>query len=321
MIKRELIEKLSQITEEEQKLLGGDPIDRDIYMKQSENIVSSKKLLDSGKLITLRPHTRFIDFPPHSHDYIELVYMCSGHTFHTVNGTRIELKEGELLFLSQNAVQSIEAANENDIAVNFIILPSFFDKCLDMMGEEETPLRRFLIDAISGNISNTAYLHFHATDILPIQNLLENMIWTLINGNYVKNLINQMTMGLLFIHLIKYSYALEIEGSDKTIALRTLHYIEGNYKDGTLKDVSDIVGVDVFRLSREIKKHTNMTFTELIQERRMSQAAYLLCHTAMKVSDIANAVGYYNMTYFHHVFTEKYGCSPKKYRDDRKNHL
>ncbi|UKI38518.1 MAG: hypothetical protein L6V93_04080 [Clostridiales bacterium] len=51
--------------------------------------------------------------------------MCKGETTHIVNGRKIVLREGELLFLGQNASQEILPASEDDIAVNFIILPDF----------------------------------------------------------------------------------------------------------------------------------------------------------------------------------------------------
>ena len=55
-----------------------------------------------------------------------MIYMCSGQTTHIVNDKTIVLSEGEILLLSQNSVQEILPAGENDIAVNFIILPEFF---------------------------------------------------------------------------------------------------------------------------------------------------------------------------------------------------
>ena len=89
-------------------------------MEKSDNVVTNSKILKDGKLIAVRPHTRFVHFPEHSHDYVEIVYMCSGSTTHIVNGDTVNLKKGELLFLCQSAKQEILPASENDIAVNFI---------------------------------------------------------------------------------------------------------------------------------------------------------------------------------------------------------
>ena len=81
MIDSKLLDKLKVITTVEKKFLDGESdIERSIYMQNSLNIVNSDKLLGVGKLISIRPHVRFVHFPEHSHDYIEIVYMCQGQT-------------------------------------------------------------------------------------------------------------------------------------------------------------------------------------------------------------------------------------------------
>lgn len=145
-----ILQRLRPITAEEQAILQGGALDRDLYMQDSENRINAKKLLSAGKWITLRTHTRFLDFPEHTHDYIEVVYMCAGETTHFVNGQRIILRQGELLFLNQQARHAVSRAEKDDIAVNFIVLPDFFTTILPALGEEETPLRRFLVDCLCG---------------------------------------------------------------------------------------------------------------------------------------------------------------------------
>ena len=54
--------------------------------------------------------------------------------------------------------------------------------------------------------------------------------------------------------------------------------------------------------------------TELLQQKRLSQTEYLLTNSNMKIFDIAASVGYNNMSYFHRIFEERFGMSPKKYR-------
>lgn len=59
-----LLEQLKQITPEEQALLSGKSgIDRSVYMKGDSAQVDQALLLEKGKLITIRPHTRFVHFP------------------------------------------------------------------------------------------------------------------------------------------------------------------------------------------------------------------------------------------------------------------
>ncbi len=318
MIDDRLLDRLKVITEEEQTYLsGGSGIERNLYMQRTSDVINSYKLLEDGKRITIRPHTRFVHFPAHSHDFIEMVYMCTGRTTHLVNGKKVTLSEGELLILCPSAVQEILPAGTDDIAVNFIVLPSFFDDVLRMVGEENTPLRQFIIDTIRGNNSETGYLHFKVSESLPIQNLIENLIWNLVYKSSNKRNINQKTMALLFLQLMNHTDMLAPYEVDEII-MKVLRYIEDNYKEGSLSHISDILHFDLYALSRKIKNKTGKTYTALLQEKRLSQACYYLKNTGMTIEDIAYAVGYENFSYFYKLFKKSFGMSPAKYREEPK---
>lgn len=322
MITEELYRELKKTTKEEERILAGrKEIDREIYMAEAvngekSNMIDAKKLLDAGKLIQVRAHTRFVHFPEHVHNYIELIYMCTGSTHHIIDGKDVILREGELLFLNQKARQEIFPAGEDDIAVNFIILPEFFDYSLKMMGEEKNLLRDFVIDCLKGENKETGYMHFKVADVLPVQNLLENLIWSIRNKQPNKRSINQVTMGLLFLQLMNYMERMETNRANRNqkLIIEVLGYIEENYRDGELTKLAGMLNYDRYWLSREIKKLTGKNYTELVQEKRLNQAAYLLKNTAISVMDIGLMVGYDNLSYFHRIFQQRYGITPRKYR-------
>jgi len=313
----ELLRELRKITAEEQELLSGcQQIQKNRYMSAETDMVDAAKLLEDGKMISVRPHTRFAHFPRHTHNYIEVIYMCAGSTHHVINGEDVVLQQGELLFLSQHATQEIYPAEEGDIAVNFIVLPQFFEYGLNMMEPEENQLRSFIIDCLQGENQSAGYLHFKVADILPIQNLVENLIWTIWNKQPNKRRTNQATMGLLFLQLMNYMDKLETDehAGQQRLMISVLSYIENNYKDGELTELAARLHYDIYWLSKEIKRQTGKTYTELIQNKRLNQAAWLLTSTGMSVLDVALEVGYDNISYFHRIFQKKYGMTPRKYR-------
>lgn len=313
MINEELLSTLRAVTQEEQALLSGsDTIQRSIYMYGNSNVIDAKKLLDSGRLIAVRPHTRFVHFPEHRHNYVEVVYMCCGTTTHIANGRPIVLRPGELLFFGQGARQEILPAGEKDIAVNFIILPQFFDKVLEML-EEETPLRRFIVDSLRDDNANCLY--FQVSDVVPIQNLVENLIWTVMKGPLPnRRAICQTTMGLLFMQLLNHTDRLASQSSHEAATVQVLRYIEENYPSGSLTEIAGRLHYELHGLSREIKRSTGKTFKTLLQEKRLAQAAYYLKHTTLRIEEVASAVGYSNLSYFHRIFMEKYGMTPRTFR-------
>ncbi len=312
-----LLDQLKKITAEEQKLLDGRAeIDKSIYMQKDSAEVDWEHFLEKGKLITLRPHTRFAYFPKHTHNYVEMVYMCQGSTRHRINDSEVVIKEGEILILNQNATQEIYPAGESDIAVNFIIWPQFFDTAIHLIAEEENLIRKFLVNCLRGQKSEMGYLHFEVSDILPIQNLIENLIWTLVQHQPNSRSMNQLTMGLLFLHLADYTDKLKSVPifEKQQLMLQVLRFIEENYKDGKLSDLADELHYNVWWLSREISRQAGKTYTELLQDKRMSQAAYLLKTTTMKVAEVGETVGYENISYFHRIFQKYYKISPHKFR-------
>lgn len=321
-MRADLLEKLRMVTEEEKEILeGASEIRSSLYTtlvaSPSDFTIDSKKLLEKGRLIEVRPHTRFIHFPKHYHNYVELVYMVSGETTHIINGTdRITLKEGDLLFLNQYASQEILPAKENDIAVNFIILPEFFDRPITMI-DESSIIRDFLLNALSGGTSLYSYLLFSAKDLLPVTNLLENMIWTIISGKKNTNTIHQVTMGLVLMNLSSFAENMNDtlpEQYEQTQVFTILKYIETHYKSGSLSEISMQLNQPTYYVSRLLKKHTKKNFKELLQERKLRQAAYLLKESALSVEKIMDAIGYDNSSYFYNRFKEMYHLSPKDYR-------
>lgn len=243
--------------------------------------------------------------------------MFSGETTHIVNGKALQLKEGDLLFLSQSATHEVCQAGEKDIAVNLIVLPEFFSTPLSMIGEEPTPLRKFLIDCLCGDSSGVGYLHFDISADKPIQNLLENLLWILIQETPNKRKMSQMTMTLVLMQLLAHTDTLTSADPEDTIAWQALRYVEENYVTGSFAQLARELHYDPSWLSREIKRKTGKTFTQLVQEKRLAQAAFLLRNTTQNVSDISAAVGYENISYFHRIFAETYGKSPKHYRDEQ----
>lgn len=315
---QELLSHLQKITREEQDIIDGrKDIQKELYTSRKDFIIDSQKLLERGRLIEIRPHTRFAHFPKHRHNYVEMVYMCSGSTTHIINGSeQITLSEGDLLFLNQNVTQEILPASEQDIAINFIILPEFFDRSIIML-ERENVLRDFIISTLSQDSSMSSYLHFPASSIIPVQNLVENMIWTLIHKRNNTNTINQTTMGLLFMNLSMFADSINENDPnqyEQNLVFSILKYIETHYKNGTLDDISTEIKRPTYYVSRLLKKHTGFNFKELLQQRKLQQASYLLSNTPLTIEEIMEAIGYDNSSYFYRKFKEKYHCSPREYR-------
>lgn len=318
---RELLKQLSKQTDEEINILNGGTLDMSVYSDNMPSLVDSQKLLEAGKLFTIRPNTRFISFPKHSHNYVEIIYMCSGSQRHVINDTaEVVLKTGEILLLNQHASHQIDAAGFDDIAINLIVLPQFFNTAIEMIGSDNK-ISQFIFSGLAGKGHEISYMHFNVADVLPVQNLMENLIWSVVNKQPNRRNINQITMGLLFLQLLGLTDCLitgEPDTVANTIVMSAMTEIEQNYANASLNNVAKRCNVSAAYVSSTVKDATGKTFKEHLMEKRLTKAALLLKNTALSVGDIIVMVGYENTSYFYRIFTEKYGMSPKSYRKKEK---
>ncbi|MCI5529856.1 MAG: AraC family transcriptional regulator [Blautia sp.] len=324
-MQRELLEQLRKITEEEQRILDGEvQVDKDLYTSGRDFTVDSSKMLEEGKLIAVRTHTRFVYFPSHRHNYVEVLYVCEGSLTNIIDGKQVVVRKGELLFLNQFTRHEILPAGENDIAINFMILPEFFDVAYSMAGNNNV-LANFLVNVLRRDEERGEYLYFKVSEVLQIQNLLENMIYSLVTGNGEDNRINQTTMGLIFLYLLDSVQYVEMRVPNQyenMISMSTLNYIEQQYRTATLTELCENLHLPMHVLSKMIKKTTGFNFKELLQRKRLNKAVELMCETDLSISDIIAAVGYENNSYFHRVFKERFHTTPRAFRmNNEKNEI
>ena len=155
-----LMETLRRITDEEQKILdGGASVDRSLYTGAKDFTIDSSRMLQKGKLIDVRPHTRFVHFPEHRHNFVEILFVCQGTSTQIINHSQtVVLEAGDFLFLNQYTSHEILPAGPDDIAVNFMVLPEFFDTAFQMVGKDNA-ISRFLVSTLCQDDGRGEYLH------------------------------------------------------------------------------------------------------------------------------------------------------------------
>ncbi len=314
----ELFRMLKRITPEEKAALSGQKtVQWTIYTDQPQDyVIEHEKLLKENRLITARKHTRFVYFPPHKHDYVEFFYVLSGSVTHKVEGKKLVVKSGELLFMNQHTVHEILPCGEDDIAINLIIMPAFFEQVREMVGKENI-LAEFMVNILQQEGSIAQYLYFPVADDLCIQNLAENIVYAILCKQHNEERILGISMGLLFLHLLNAAEQAQISGENtdaNMLILAVEKYISDEYRGGTLGELARRTGYSAPALSRLIKKHTGMTFKELQTKQRMEQVITLLRDTDRPINEIAVSVGYENQSFFYKRFQREFGMSPKEAR-------
>lgn len=84
--------------------------------------------------------------------------------------------------------------------------------------------------------------------------------------------------------------------------------------DFTLNEVAAKVHLNASYVSQLFKQKMNRNFTDYITERRMMEAAHLLKITSLRVSEIAERIGFKDLAYFSNSFKKWSGKTPSQYR-------
>lgn len=106
-------------------------------------------------------------------------------------------------------------------------------------------------------------------------------------------------------------------GSENRVVGLAIDMIRQEYGNSTLSValLAEKLGISAAYLSSLFKLETGENLAKYISRYRIEKARELLDTTNLKIGDIAQRVGYFNVSYFISLFHVNVGCSPAKYRE------
>lgn len=318
-MRQEILSRLSDITEEEQFILiekAPDP--KELYSRSGRFIVerrrmSSLSLGESTAAICIRKHPRFRDFPLHAHDYIEIMYVCGGSITHKIGNENITLNSDELIILGKDTKHSILSAGKDDIGINIIIATELFEDAYNKM-KKSSQLSNKRIESLL-HAGELPFCVFSAKESLPVQNIIESMISSVICEKNANGYILRQSVSLLVSYLSAlFPDELPESSPREEMKKKILGYIDSSYSTATLTEAAEMLGLSPSYLSRLIREYFGVSFKKLLTSVRFETACGLLMSTDLPIGDIINRVGYENSSYFHKEFKNRFGMTPNNYR-------
>ena len=92
-------------------------------------------------------------------------------------------------------------------------------------------------------------------------------------------------------------------------------FIQQHYSEPiNLEQIAMEANLNPEYLSRVFKEETGYNYSTFLSNIRLKKAEYLLINTVEKVQNIAEMVGYSNVSYFSTIFKKKYGVNPYEFR-------
>lgn len=252
-------------------------------------------------------------YPLHWHEEVELIYVRSGSGIITVRAERFSVRSGDLVLIPPKTVHSIEQLAQEQM---------HYDNVLFRLSLLET--HRLLEPC-------TAVLYSGSKDLpvcLPkgdsLNELLTPSVLTLIACRKQEH---TPCVALIYSHLYAILYhilehcpdaAAQCPGRNANDAKmqEILEYLQENYaREITVGDAAKLCGFSQSHFMRLFRELTGTSFAQYVKLQRLNKAAELLRATADRIGEIAEAVGFHNLSYFTRAFEEKYHMTPSAYRE------
>ncbi len=268
--------------------------------ENQSSILQPKNFFTEGKSLEIEKLLRYVDIPPHQHEFLEFAYVFTGKCVHTINGQEYLQEPGSFVVIPPTFIHAlfpeedclcltVKIQSEAFLKMRFPGMPNFIYPQAFLCGEDDFVKHCFVriweqqknnlpyCDQIEEQIFGTLLLYLE-------QNFHEDVQY-LVSG-------------------IKQERQL----------IEILSYIMDNYQMVTLKSVAEHFHYNPSYFSRLYRQKTGGSFSALLKEFKLRQAARLLVETNRKLNDICDEVGYKDTTQFIRSFKALFGVTPIQYR-------
>lgn len=260
--------------------------------------------------------------PFHNHNFFELVYVYKGSCINVSAGIESHMQEKDLLFMTPDTLHYLKVPNKSSIIFNFLITKDVFQQSMFALMSNDV-LSNFVINYFYQFQKSVDFLILNRTDDSPIYAILQRLIQEYYQPQPGYEKILEAGLIEVFLYMSRIlSRQFTPSGLLPTSQFLSsiILYIQKNYSTVTLKEVAYTFGYTEKYISRSMKRELNTSFSEFIKDIRLNHAAQYLSKTTLSIEQVAQTVGYQNMTYFYTIFRNKFQMSPKEYRHAASQH-
>lgn len=250
----------------------------------------------------------------HEHTFFELVYILTGTGIQWINNSMFPYHDGHLFLITPNDSHSFEIHTTTkfiNIKFNDIYIHSA------IFGSENIQRLEFILQ--HANHQPGCILR-NKVDKLLVKPMIEAIIREYVNRNlYSKEIITQLINTIIIVVARNIAMFLpqQVDECSDDKSLDILQYIQANiYQTGKIraKEISQHFGISESYLGRYIKKHTNETMQQYILSYKLKLVESRLLHSQMRISEIAEELGFTDESHLSKFFKKYKGCSPSSFR-------
>ena len=288
---------------------------------------SSQKIADLGSSylpyldvpFLILKHPRYFPLMTYVTKQVNITYVylghCQTHVFTDEGEDVINLEEGDFMFNPSANQLAHDVADDDSIVLNMVMTNTLFSQMINNAFPNGI-LVEFFTRYVCDHNSGPALIFHTKTDIF-IRSLIEQMMLDSNETGQIFSEVTYLTISLLFAYMQReYGRDLELT-NDKKGAYSIpamIAYIQEHYQNFDSKKMAEYFHLSPPYLSRVFHQQTNHTLNETVQDIRIKAAQNFLQYTDNSVVDIAEKVGYTDVSYFIEVFRKKTGMTPLQYK-------
>ncbi|MCT2345447.1 AraC family transcriptional regulator [Niallia taxi] len=232
-----------------------------------------------------------LNFPSHLHRCFELIFVVGGEMDVMIEQKNFHLHTGQYLLILPNEIHSIATVSQSRAKI-CIFSPDYVTTFQSMI--ENRSLENPVFD-----LSVQAKMLVSKTLFKDDFNLLEQ----------------KASLYLLLAELMAQTTLIKTEKKDSALLHTLLTYIQEHFTEPiTLQSIAVKLGYSYNYLSKYFNAHVKTSFTEFLNDTRISYGCHLLRTTEKNITEIAYLCGYENIRSFNRNFIKKTLCTPKEYR-------
>ena len=300
-----------------------DPILPQAHTYMQDPTIEEQGIFPPGKDVFCILNMPYMVETPHSHQFFELTHVLKGNCTFLFEGETATLTAGDFCIVSPEAKHSLPL-EPGCLALSIMVRRSTFDSMFDNLLTQKDLLSIFFRNSLYEPRRANYILLKTGNDPLIFQTL-QNLAY---ECNMTDRYSNECASSLLNLYLSRSLRAANdavtlyhFEGySDRDFDFTlVLQYIQQNYRTVTLSTLAKTFHFSETYLSKLIRKNLNQSFTDVLRTLKMNHAMEFLMNTSLKVSEIADAVGYDSVDHFSRTFRKVYGSSPQEYKKQHQN--
>jgi AraC-like DNA-binding protein/mannose-6-phosphate isomerase-like protein (cupin superfamily) len=270
--------------------------------------------------IFINKHPRYEKMEAHKHSFVEINYMYSGSCIQYVDGQRIILKEGQLLLMDKETVHRILPLEENDILVNILLKhDTISTDILSQIVQSQSMIFDFLKNAAIVDTDHKHHLILETEDNEYVQYQLQSLIREFYNQDKYSDQTMKLLLSLIFIELSRHleSQTLRQAAPAQSELILILGYMDKHYNNLTLKELAEQFGYNPNYLSNKLKTETKLSFSQLIERKKLSMAMFYIRENVYSMEEIAHKIGYESPSAFFKLFKKYYKITPLQYKKNQ----